>query len=166
MNSAPAVSALQATLALSPTTVHKGTIAACLSYRSHPQSSDTVSAEEAASDEAFFLREAVKGDPWWYGKLMADHTALDWRDDIRAAFGKASGGSTKVLVLASSRSGCFPAAGPMAVVDLVNEGCEEEDKQAQGVIIEWGGHWLYWENPAEFEKLVLAFFADREVVDA
>ncbi|TVY17385.1 hypothetical protein LARI1_G004368 [Lachnellula arida] len=163
MNSATAVSALQATLALSPSTAHKGTISACLSYRSHPLSSDTVSAEEAASDEAFFLGEAMKGDSWWYGKLMADHTALDWRDDIRATFGKESGSTTKVLVLASSRSGCFPAAGPMAVVDLVNEGSEE--KRAQGLIVEWGGHWLYWENPVKFEKVVLDFFADKEVTD-
>ncbi|TVY75879.1 AB hydrolase superfamily protein [Lachnellula suecica] len=166
MNSAPAVSALQATLALSPVTAHKGTIAACFSYRSHPQSSDTVSAEEAASDEAFFLGEAVKGDAWWYGKLMADHTALDWRDSIRASFGKGSGSSTKVLVMASSRSGCFPAAGPMAVVGLVNEGCEEQEKKAQGVVVDWGGHWLYWENPARFAKIALAFLADGEVVDA
>ncbi|TVY40834.1 hypothetical protein LSUB1_G002727 [Lachnellula subtilissima] len=163
MNSAPAVSALQATLALSPSTAHKGTISACLSYRSHPLSSDTVSAEEAASDEAFFLGEAMKGDPWWYGKLMADHTALDWRDDIRATFGKESESTTKVLVLASSRSGCFPAAGPMAVVDLVNGGSEE--KRAQGLIVEWGGHWLYWENPVKFEKIVLDFFAYKEVTD-
>jgi len=123
-----------------------------------------VSAEEAALDEAFFLGEAMKGDPWWYGKLMADHTSLDWRDDIHATFGKGSEGSTKVLVLASSRSGCFPAAGPMAVVDLVNEGCEE--KKAQGLVVDWGGHWLYWENPAKSEKIVLNFFADKEVVDA
>lgn len=165
MNSAPAVSALQTTLALSPATAHKGTIAACLSYRSHPQASDIVSAEEAASDEAFFLGEAMKGDPWWYGKLMADHTALDWRDDIRAAFGKESDGNTNVLVLASSRSGCFNAAGPMAVVDLVNEGCEDERKRAKGLVVDWGGHWMYWENPAKFEKIVLDFCADREVVD-
>jgi pimeloyl-ACP methyl ester carboxylesterase len=166
MNSAPAVSALQATLALSPVTAHKGTIAACLSYRSHPQPTDTTTAEEAASDEAFFLGEAMRGDPWWYGKLMADHTALDWRDDIRACFGKDSGSSTKVLVVASSRSGCFPAAGPLAVVDFVNEGCEVQEKRARGVVVDWGGHWLYWENPAKFEKLALDFLEDREVIDA
>ena len=66
------------------------------------------------------LGEALKGDGEWYGKLMADHTALDWRDSIRASFGSGSGSETKVLVVASSRSGCFPAEGPMKVVEFVN----------------------------------------------
>ncbi|KAG0647655.1 Epoxide Hydratase [Hyphodiscus hymeniophilus] len=83
MNSAPAVAALQTTLAFSPETTHKGTIAACLSYRSHPLPTDNVSAEMLQSDEAFFLSEAMKGNPEWYGKLMADHTALDWREIVK-----------------------------------------------------------------------------------
>lgn len=96
--------------------------------------------------------------------LMADHTALDWRDAIRACFGPASRGTTKVLVLASSRSGCFPSAGPMSVVDLVNEGAEE--KRAKGMVIHWGGHWLYWEGPERFARMCLEFLGDSEVLDA
>lgn len=155
MNSAPAVAALQTTLAFSPETAHKGTIAGCLAYRSHPLPTDDVSADEAHNDEAFFLGEAMKGNPEWYGKLMADHTALDWRDSVRATLGPESGSETKVLVIASSRSGCFPSDGPMKVVDLVNGG--ERAGKAQGVVVDWGGHWCYWEKPELFNRVVLDF---------
>ena len=99
MNSAASLAALQATLALSPETAHKGTIAACLSYRAYPHDTDVVKAgsKEANDDEAFFLAEAMKGDPTWCGKLMADHTSLDWRESIRANFGVESGSETKAL---------------------------------------------------------------------
>jgi hypothetical protein len=99
MNSAASLASLQTTLALSPETAHRGTIAACLSYRAYPLDTDTVKAgsKEAEEDEAFFLTEAMKGDPTWYGKLMADHTSLDWRDSIRTNFGVGSGSETKVF---------------------------------------------------------------------
>ncbi|WPH01296.1 alpha hydrolase-13 [Acrodontium crateriforme] len=155
MNSAPAVAALQTTLAFSPVTAHRGTIAACLAYRSHPLPTDDVSTATAQEDEAFFLGEAMKGDSAWYGKLMADHTALDWRDSIRATLGPASGSETKVLVVASSRSGCFPSEGPMKVVDLVNGG--EKLGKAKGLVVNWGGHWCYWEKPELFNQIVLDF---------
>ena len=158
MNSAPAVAALQSTLSFSPETAHRGTIAACLSYRSHPVPGDEVSDETFDEDEAFFLGEAMKGNPEWYGKLMADHTALDWRDSIGATFGPRSGSMTRVLVVASTRSGCFPAAGPLRVVEYVNGGGAGEEGNARGVAVEWGGHWCYWERPETFNKLVLDFF--------
>ena len=174
MNYAPAVAALQTTLALSPETAHKGTIAACLSYRSHPLATDNVSSKTCADDEAFFLSEAMKGNSKWYGQLMADHTALDWRDSISASFGPKSGSKTKVLVVASSRSGCFPAEGPMKVVEFVNGELDNKDDdgyygsskkldgmKAGGVVIDWGGHWCYWEKPDMFNKLVLDFLEER-----
>ena len=155
MNCAPAVAALQTTLALAPETTHKATIAACLAYRSHPMPTDHVDAETAESDEKYFLCEAMKGNSEWYGKLMADHTALDWRSSIRATFGPGSGSQTRVLVVASSRSGCFPAEGPMKVVEFVNGG--EKEGMATGVVVDWGGHWCYWENPELFNNMVLDF---------
>ncbi|KAF2664364.1 alpha/beta-hydrolase [Microthyrium microscopicum] len=158
MNSAPAVAAMQMALSLAPDTVYSGTTAICLAYRSHPRDSDEVTHAMRDEDEAFFLGEARRGDAEWFGKLMADHTALDWRDSIRSTFGPGSGSFTKVLVIASTRSGCFPAAGPMTVVDFVNGETEEDSKKlAQGVVIDWGGHWCYWENPESFNKLVLDF---------
>lgn len=86
---------------------------------------------------------------------MADHTALDWRDAIKQSFGPGSGSTTKTLVVASTRSGCFPAAGPLKVVELANGGTE--GGLARGVAVEWGGHWCYWEQPEKFHELVLGF---------
>lgn len=179
MNNPTAVAALQDTLATAPATAHRGTIAACLSYRAHPLPTDFASQEErqavTAADERFFLAEAMKGRQAWYGRLMADHTALDWRASIAATFGPQSGSRTKVLVVASERSGCFPAEGPLFVVGLVGE-------RARGVSVEWGGHWCYvgarslvpslgiarstdlalaqWEDPQKFNELVLGFLSD------
>jgi len=132
MNSASALASLQTTLSLSPVTAHRGTIAACLSYRFHPLPTDTQTKEQEEEDEEFFLKEAMRGDPEWYGKLMADHTSLDWRDSINANFGPGSGSKTEVLVVASSRSGCFPSAGPIKVVELVNGGVSREGEEGVG----------------------------------
>lgn len=158
MNSPAAVAELQATLRVTPEKAYRSTIASCLAYRSHPLISDNVSHSTAESDEAFFLARAMKGNPKWFGKLMADHTALDWRDSIRATFGDPQN-ETKVLVIASTRSGCFPAEGPMAVVDLINIG--QDTNRAKGVVIDWGGHWCYWEDPARFNELVLQFLDEE-----
>lgn len=158
-NSPKSLADMQQTLETNPGAAHIGTIAACLGYRSHPQPDDPKSGSTTwQDDEAFFLAEALKGDGRWYGKLMADHTALDWRDSIAQNFGPASGSRTKVLVVASERSGCFPAAGPLKVVELVN-GEKDTDMLAHGVAIEWGGHWCYWEKPNLFDKMVLEFLA-------
>lgn len=159
MNNLQALEGLQRTLKTDPKTAHLGTIAACLGYRSHPQPGDPTEGSKAwQDDEAFFLTEALKGDGWWYGKLMADHTALDWRDAIQHSFGPGSESKTKTLVVASTRSGCFPAAGPLKVVELVNGGAEGGN--ARGVAVEWGGHWCYWEKPEEFNELVLGFLSE------
>lgn len=180
MNNPAALAGLQETLATSPETAHKGTIAACLSYRSHPLPTDngilpipllfkssftaereliqTVSPQKAAEDEKFFLVEALKGTPEFYGRLMADHTSLDWREAIKATFGPGSGSQTKILVVASSRSGCFPAEGPMKVVEFVNgEGKGNGEGLARGEVVSWGGHWCYWEDHKKFDELCLQF---------
>ncbi|KAM0713496.1 hypothetical protein Q7P37_010458 [Cladosporium fusiforme] len=157
MNSPAALANLQSTLAQDAETAHRGTIASCLGYRSHPRPGDpTAGSQIWQDDEAFFLAEALKGNGWWYGKLMADHTANDWRSSIAHSFGP---GGACVLVVASERSGCFPAAGPLKVVELVN-GVGGEGR-AKGVVVEWGGHWCYWEKPALFNALVLEFLMDR-----
>ncbi|KAF2125231.1 alpha/beta hydrolase-like protein [Dothidotthia symphoricarpi CBS 119687] len=159
-NSPEALAQMQHTLENDPETAHRGTIAACLGYRSHPRHADPVEGSKEWQDtEAFFLGEAMKGDGWWYGKLMADHTANDWRYSIAQNFGPESPSKTKVLVVASSRSGCFPAAGPLKVVELVNG--ERKDGLAKGVDVEWGGHWCYWEKPDMFNELVIEFLENH-----
>jgi len=159
LNNSQALAELQRTLESDPKTAHLGTIAACLGYRWHPQSGDPAQdSKEWQEDEAFFLGEALKGDGWWYGKLMADHTALDWRDAIQQSFGPTSGSTTKTLVVASTKSGCFPAAGPLKVVELANGGTG--GGLARGVAVEWGGHWCYWEQPGKFNSMVLEFLSE------
>lgn len=156
LNSPEALAGLQETLQKDPRAAHIGTISACLGYRYAPKPGDpTEGSSEWQSDEAFFLSEALHGDGWWYGKLMADHTAIDWRDSIVQSLGPGSGSQARVLVVASTRSGCFPAAGPLKVVELVNG--EVPDGPASGVAVEWGGHWCYWEKPELFNQLVLDF---------
>lgn len=157
-NTPESLATFQRTLENDPKAAHLGTVAACLGYRSHPGKGDPEEGSKTwEEDEKFFLEQALKGDGKWYGKLMADHTALDWRDSIAQNFGPGSGSTTQVLVVASSRSGCFPAAGSQQVVELVNGGTEEG--LASGVTIEWGGHWCYWEEPKKFNELVLDFLS-------
>ncbi|KAF1923339.1 alpha/beta-hydrolase [Didymella exigua CBS 183.55] len=159
LNNPQALADVQRTLETDPKTAHLGTIAACLGYRSHPQADDPTSDSQTwQDDEAFFLGEALEGDGWWYGKLMGDHTALDWRDAVAHAFGPGSGSTTKTLVIASTRSGCFPAAGPLKVVELANGGTE--GGLARGVAVEWGGHWCYWEDPVRFNDMVIEFLSE------
>lgn len=159
LNNPQALAELQSTLGSDPTTAHLGTIAACLGYRWQPQPGEPAQdTKEWNEDEAFFLTEALKGDGWWYGKLMADHTASDWRDAIKQSFAPGSGNATKTFVVASTRSGCFPAAGPLKVVELANGGTE--GGLAKGVAVEWGGHWCYWERPDKFNEMVLEFLTE------
>jgi pimeloyl-ACP methyl ester carboxylesterase len=163
-NSPAALAQMQQTLETDPAIAHRGTIAACLGYRSYPLPGDPIADSQTwRDDEAFFLAEAMKGDGWWLGKLMADHTANDWRNSIAHTLGPESQNGqneTKVLVVASERSGCFPAAGPLKVVELING--DSEEGRARGVAIEWGGHWCYWEEPERFNNLVLGFLGDPE----
>jgi pimeloyl-ACP methyl ester carboxylesterase len=155
MNSAAAVANLKATLKYDPDSVYKGTIAGCLGYRSHPVEGEFVSDEVREADEEFFLAIARRGNAEWYGNLMADHTALDWRQSIVENFGGRAENKTKVLVVATNRSGCFPARGPLAAVSFAN--AKAEVPRAQGVVIEWGGHWCYWEDSDKFNQLALDF---------
>ncbi|PVI02174.1 alpha/beta-hydrolase, partial [Periconia macrospinosa] len=148
MNCEDAVRQLFKDFCEDPDRVYLSTIAACLSYRSYPLPSDIVSNEQREEDEIFFLEQARRGNPKWYAQLMKDHTAKDWRDVLRSCFQ-----AKKIMVVASSRSGCFPAKGMLEAAKMVNEGGGE----AKGVEVEWGGHWCYWEQPERFWGLVREF---------
>ncbi|KAI9650333.1 hypothetical protein NHQ30_000346 [Ciborinia camelliae] len=163
MNNPWAIASLQKTLELAPELAHRGTIAACLGYRYAPLESEKGlrMQKEMDEDEAFFLEEALKGDGRWLGKLMEDHTSKDWRDSIRASFGSESESATEVLVVGSSRSGCFPAEGVMKIVEFINGEVEKNEGKARGVVVDWGGHWCYWEDPEKFNDLVLEFLGSN-----
>jgi pimeloyl-ACP methyl ester carboxylesterase len=51
----------------------------------------------------------------------------------------------------------------MKVVELVNGG--EEAGNAQGVVVDWGGHWCYWEDAGRFNRLVLRWLESGVVSD-
>lgn len=130
----------------------------CLGYRSHPTSSPRSIKEEAdryEDDKAFFLGEALKGKSEFYVALMGYHTALDHRANIIKSLGPNSESQTKVLVIASRRSGCFEPEGVLSVVAFVNGG--EKEGLARGEAVSWGGHWCYWEDHDTFDKLALNF---------
>jgi pimeloyl-ACP methyl ester carboxylesterase len=94
---------------------------------------------------------------------MSDHTALDWRASIKKNFGEANDSSTDILVVASERSGCFPAAGPMWIVDAILETKADNTRgpNVRGVVVDFGGHWCYWEGAEKFNDLVLKFLAGQ-----
>jgi pimeloyl-ACP methyl ester carboxylesterase len=166
-NSAAALAHIQATLSYRPEDIYNGTINSCLAYLSHPLPTDNVSHSTMREDVDFFLKIALKGNGPWFGRLMADHTSLDWRASIRNTFGGHNSSKTRVLVVASSRSGCFPPAGPLHVVDLVNsESASSPEPIAQGLVIDWGGHWCYYEEPEKFNALALEFLALPAPLDA
>jgi pimeloyl-ACP methyl ester carboxylesterase len=53
----------------------------------------------------------------------------------------------------------------MKVVELIDveegvHGLEAEYRKtprAQGLAVDWGGHWCYWEDPEKFHQLALGF---------
>jgi pimeloyl-ACP methyl ester carboxylesterase len=141
----------------SPTQVSMDTVYTCLAYHSHPDPDPAKHPSQAKvdADADFFVGEAQRGKRMWFAELMKDHTALDWRETIRHSFGEKSGNRTSVLVVASSRSGCFPAEGPMSAVELMREGGAGE--RVEGVVVDWGGHWCFWEDPQKFCELVGPF---------
>jgi hypothetical protein len=171
LNSSELLKNMLDTLATNPDDVYKGTVNSCLAYIWDPtwgrQQFDSEAAYLKAKedDTSFFLKIAQQGDPTWFGELMSDHTALDWRGSIKKNFGAASDNSTGILVVASQRSGCFPAAGPMWIVDAILEDKKKSDHASdahvQGVVADFGGHWCYWEGAERFNNLVLKFLAKK-----
>ncbi|KFY91312.1 hypothetical protein V500_04741 [Pseudogymnoascus sp. VKM F-4518 (FW-2643)] len=169
LNSPESLKNMLDTLSTNPDDVYKGTVNGCLAYIWDPtwgrQQFDSEAAYLKAQedDTSFFLKIAQQGDPTWFGNLMSDHTALDWRRSIKKNFGGASDSSTDILVVASERSGCFPAAGPMWIVDAIledkNKTDDAWDPYVQGVVVGFGGHWCYWEDAEKFNDLALKFLA-------
>jgi pimeloyl-ACP methyl ester carboxylesterase len=159
MNCEAAIKELFVNLKNDPDSVYRGTVASCLGYRSHPLVGRDISNKTLEEDEEFFVTEAKRGVPEWYAELMKDHTSLDWRKTIVECYGGRKENKTKVLVVATNRSGCFPAKGPMDAVKFANEKTEGVEKRAEGVIVDWGGHWCYWEQPDEFDDLALRFLS-------
>ena len=166
-NSAETLIDLQTQIIADPDAFYRGMQDTCLAYRSHPAHTDTITDEQRLEDETIFLEIARRGNPTWYGKLMADHTNLDWRETIAHTLREDAmtqqGFHTKVLVVASSRSGCFNLEGPLEVIKVLEHAGRKPDavgSSVKGVTVDWGGHWLYWEDAAKFNQLLLDFIED------
>jgi pimeloyl-ACP methyl ester carboxylesterase len=91
--------------------------------------------------------ETLRCDAGALGRLMANHTALDWRGSLLRLH------SLPCLVLVGGQSGVFPVDGCLAVAKLVPDAC--------AVVFERASHWLYVEQPQEFASLVSSFAMTR-----
>jgi pimeloyl-ACP methyl ester carboxylesterase len=157
-----ALSAMQEQLASDPRAAYLDTVASCLAYRYDEKFgklrfghlSERELKQKISEDNYFFAYIAGLGDPTWYGKLMADHTAGDWRAAIANFWAKPA--APEVLVVASIRSGCFDPRGVLWPVMRL-AGPDGKPGKVKGVTVDWGGHWCYWEEPERFDGMVLEF---------
>lgn len=77
---------------------------------------------------------------------MADHTQLDWRPLLPRL-------ALPCLNLVGASSGVFPPDGCLTVGQLAPQCCS--------VVFKRANHWLYLEQPEQFNQLLLDFVARR-----
>lgn len=107
----------QATLQYKPDEFYQGLVKGCLGSRFQPTHEDRRrSPELTLKEEGFFMDISRQGNPWWFGKLLANHTSYDHRDTIRNCV------RCPCLVMAAKRSGSFPLEGLLETERLINEG--------------------------------------------
>lgn len=86
--------------------------------------------------------ETLRSDPQGLAKLMADHTAIDWRPILPRI-------ELPCLNIVARRSNVFPYWG-----------CEEVTRlcpQSHCIYFEESNHWLYIDQPSRFSSIVAAF---------
>eukprot|EP01024_Parvocaulis_polyphysoides_P025259 TRINITY_DN23067_c1_g1_i5.p1 TRINITY_DN23067_c1_g1~~TRINITY_DN23067_c1_g1_i5.p1 ORF type:complete len:298 (+),score=38.22 TRINITY_DN23067_c1_g1_i5:40-894(+) len=108
----------------------KGTSDACLTQEIRP--------EVLAALE----KETLKCNPKQLGKLMADHTQLDWRPVLPLI-------NVPCLNCVGRKSDIFPWEGVAVVGDMIPNCCT--------VFFEDCNHWLYIEEPKKFSELISDF---------
>ncbi|CAG9460267.1 unnamed protein product [Pedinophyceae sp. YPF-701] len=86
--------------------------------------------------------ETLKCDGAKLGALMQDHTGIDHRPTLRTL-------PFECLELAGAHSGCFPMEGLREVERLV--------PRCKTVVFRDANHWLYIEEPAKFNDIVVRF---------
>lgn len=120
---------LQCTLKYDFNAVAQGNMSSCLSSPLRPEVATALQAE------------TLRADPEALGRLMADHTQLDWRPLLPQI-------QIPCLNIVGMHGGCFNPAGVEYVGQQIPQ-CETVRFQAN--------HWLYLENPKEFNELVVKF---------
>ncbi|KAI8475875.1 MAG: Alpha/Beta hydrolase protein [Monoraphidium minutum] len=123
---------LQATLARDVGEVADGNAAGCLSL--------PVPAELLAR----LRSETLRCDGAALAELMQDHTQLDWRPLLPRI-------GIPCLNCVGGASGVFPPEGCLEVARLAPDCCS--------AVFDRANHWLYLEQPAEFNDLLLGFVA-------
>jgi pimeloyl-ACP methyl ester carboxylesterase len=114
VHDAASLAAAQATLHYAPGEFYRGLVQGCLAYRFKPKPESMVIADEQReSDENFFVSISRQGDPWWFAKLLANHTSYDHRDTIQSLI------KCPCLVMAGERSGSFPVVGILETARLI-----------------------------------------------
>lgn len=129
-------------------------VASCLGYRYAPSASDTITPSQHQADEAFFTSISRKCDGVWLARLLADHTRYDHREAISLI-------EKPVLVMAGKRSGCFSVE---AQRETVRRAVKSKSATMECARIEvfGSGHWLFWEQPLEFNRVLEDFVATAE----
>ena len=92
--------------------------------------------KESVSPEvlAMLKAETLKCDPYFLGELMADHTAIDWREYLELGWPI----TCPVLNIAGGKSEIFPQNGVKAVADLIKAG---DHPYVTPKVMENSGHW-------------------------
>jgi pimeloyl-ACP methyl ester carboxylesterase len=118
-----------------------GLVDSCLGYRYAPAPSDKIDSAQRQEDEAFFASISSSCDGTWLARLLADHTRYDHREAIGLI-------EKPILVMAGKRSGCFSIESQKETV--------RRAVHARFEVFE-SGHWLFWEEAGEFNRVVLDF---------
>lgn len=127
----------------------RGLVGECLGYRAGVREGDRVVSEgEEREDEEFFVGISRMCDGRWLAKLIADHTRYDHREAIELV-------RVPVLVMAAERSGCFSVEGMMETARRAEKGEGMEGRVFSEVFD--AGHWLFYEQPEEFNQRLLKF---------
>lgn len=150
VHDATSLAAAQATLHYEPDEFYRGLVQGCLGYRYQPNSYETrnIPSSRQQAEEELFINISRQGDPWWFSKLLANHTSYDHRDTIRNLI------RCPCLIMAGSRSGSFPVQGIFETAKLINDGAGQQ--LAKTVEMD-SGHWMFFEHHIQWTGLVLDF---------
>lgn len=127
--SAAAVAYLSAMLKSQPEACHAGTVGACMSR------------EATDAERELFVKEGLKADGGFLGRLMEDHNNIDWRASLKLV-------TCPALVFAGERSKIFPVEGVAYAAKAMPDAALEVFES---------GHWLYYEEAERFNSVVTAF---------
>ena len=99
-------------------------------------------------------QDTLHCDPVFLGKLMEDHTQLDWRDVLKDTW------HVPVLNVAGGKSDIFPVEGVAHINQLFS--IQGNVKYHRLEVFQNCGHWLYMEEPHKFMQVMVHFLMELE----